>query len=156
MAARITRKELKTDKFAVEVEHTVDYVAGHRSQIARYGVIALVVAALAAGIYFYSRHQHTIRQEALAEAIQIQEAPVGPPNPGAVVSFPTEVLKRAAAQKAFTDLAAKYSGSTEAVIAEYYLGSAAADQNKMAEAEQHFKKAGDGGDGLTRSLPPLS
>ena len=50
MATRITRKELKADKFAVEVEHTVDYVAHHRAQVIRYGVVGVVVVALAVAV----------------------------------------------------------------------------------------------------------
>ena len=109
VAARITRKELKADKFAVEVEHTVDYVAHHRAQVVRYGIVAAVVVALAIGIYFYRQHEHGIRQDALAQAIQLQEAQVGPPQPGAPVSFPTEDAKVAAVTKFFTDLATKHS-----------------------------------------------
>jgi predicted negative regulator of RcsB-dependent stress response len=156
VATRITRKELKADKFAVEVEHTVDYVAHHRAQVVRYGVVAAVVVALAIGIYFYRQREHGIRQDALAQAIQLQEAQVGPPQPGAPVSFPTEDAKVAAVNKAFTDLASKHSGSNEGLIAEYYLGSSAADHNKTAEAEKHFKKVIDDGDKLYRSLAQLS
>ena len=156
MAARITRKELKADKFAVEVEHTVDYVAHHRAQVARYGVIGVVVLALAIGIYFYRQHEHGVRQELLAEAITLQEAQVGAPNPNAPVTFPTEEAKLTAVTKAFTDLATKYSGSDEGLIAEYYLGAAAADHNKTADAEKHFKKVIDKGDKRYGSLAQLS
>src|SRR5579862_5319655 len=156
VATRITRKELKADKFAVEVEHTVDYVAHHRAQVVRYGVIGVVVAALAIGIYFYRQHEHGIRQDLLAEAIQLQEAPVGPPPPGAPVSFPTEDAKTAAVTKAFSDLATKHSGSSEGIIAEYYLGAAAADHNKLADAEKYFKNVVNDGDKQYSSLAQLS
>ena len=36
--SRITRKELKTDKFALEVEHTVSLFEQHRQEIIRYGI----------------------------------------------------------------------------------------------------------------------
>ncbi len=156
VATRITRKELKADKFAVEVEHTVDYVAHHRAQVVRYGVIAVVVAAVAIAIYFYRQHEHGIRQDLLAEAIQLQEAPVGPPPPGAPISFPTEDAKVTAVSKAFADLSTRHSGSNEGLIAEYYLGAAAADHNKIAEAEKHFKKVMDDGDKQYSSLAQLS
>lgn len=141
MAGRITRKELKTDKFALEVEQTVDFVTEHRRELMIYGSIALAVVVVVLGAYFYMGHQHTVRQKALAEAIQMQEAPVGPPNPNALVSFPTEDAKRAAVIKAFSELAARYPGSDEAAIAKYYLGAVAADQGKMAEAEKWFNEA---------------
>lgn len=156
MAGRITRKELKTDKFAVEVEHTVDFVTEHRRELVIYGSLALAVVAIGSGAYFYLRHQHTMRQQALADAIQIQEAPVGPANPGAPVSFPTEEAKRDAAVKAFSNLAAKYSGSNEAAIAKYYLGAIAADQGSLSDAEKRFQEAAAGGDRNYASLARLS
>ena len=44
--ARITRKELKSDKFALEVGQTVSFFEEHRQEILRYGAIALGVAVL--------------------------------------------------------------------------------------------------------------
>jgi TolA-binding protein len=53
-------------------------------------------------------------------------------------TFQTQEAKDQAATKAFTDLQAKYGGSMESEIAEYYLGAIHADQGKMAEAEKNF------------------
>ncbi len=156
MAGRITRKELKTDKFAVEVEHTVDFVTQHRNQLVLYGSIAVAVAVISVGVFFYTRHQATAREQALADAIQIQESPVAPPNPQNPISFPTEDAKRAAATKAFSELAARYSGSNEAAVAEYYLGASAAEQNKLADAQKLFQQAADSGNKPYASLARLS
>ena len=156
MAGRITRKELKTDKFAVEVEHTVDFVTQHRRELTIYGAVAAILVLISVGVYFFMRHQHTVREEALADAIQIQEAPVGPPNAGALIAFPTEAAKRAAAAKALGDIVAKYPGSAEGAIAQYYLGATAADHGNMPEAEKRFKAAADTGDRNYASLARLS
>jgi tetratricopeptide (TPR) repeat protein len=156
VAGRITRKELKTDKFAVEVEHTVDYVAGHRRQLILYGSVAVVLAAIFVGIYWYMGHQQAVRARALADAIEIQQAQVGPPNPSALVTFPTEDAKRAAETKVFSEMAAKYSGSGEGAVAKYYLGSIAADQGKMAEAQKLFQDAAQTGDKNYASLARFS
>jgi len=156
VAGRITRKELKTDKFALEVEQTVDFVTGHRRQLALYGSIAAVVAAIVAGAYFYNRHQQTARAQSLAQAILIQEAPVGAPNAGALFVFPTEDAKRAATTKAFSEIAVKYSGTSDAAVAKYYLASSAADQGKLADAERLFKEAAEEGDKNYASLARFS
>lgn len=156
MAGRITRKELKTDKFAVEVEHTVDFVTQHRRQLVIYGSIGAAVAVIAVGLYFYQRHQHTAREQALADAIQIQEAPVGQPNPNAPVNFPTEDAKRAAATKAFSELAAQYPGTSEATVAKYYLGAIAVEQGKVSDAQRLFGEAADAGDKNYASLARFS
>jgi len=154
--ARITRKELKADKFAQEVELTVDFFEEHQSEILRYGAVALVVAAIAVAIWFYRGHVHNVREEALAHALQVAQAPVGQAPPGAAISFPTQDAKDKETQKVFTDLASKYSGSDEGYIAECYLGSMAADQGKLQDAEKHFAKVADSGDKRYASMAKLS
>jgi predicted negative regulator of RcsB-dependent stress response len=156
VAGRITRKELKTDKFALEVEQTVDFVSGHRRQLALYGSIAAAVVLIAVGAYFYMRHRQAERAQLLAQAILIQEAPVGGSNAGALFVFPTEDAKRAAATKAFSEIAVKYSGTSDAAVAQYYLASSAADQGKMADAEELFKESAEQGDKNYASLARFS
>lgn len=146
MAGRISRKELKSDKFALEVEQTVDFVTEHRRELTLYGSIAAVVAVVAVGIYFYMGREHMVRETALGEAIQMQEAPVSPPSSGPRLSFPTEEAKRSAVTKAFGEIASKYPRSSEGAIAKYYLGSIAADQGKMSDAEKLFQEAANAGD----------
>ena len=154
--ARITRKELKSDKFALEVEHTVTFFEEHQKEIVKYGAIAVGVIVLILGYVIYSRHQHSVREEALARAIQIQEAPVGPPSPGQNLNFPTQESKEQAALQSFTDLLSKYGSSTEGEIATYYIGSIRADQGKLADAEKSFKEVADKGDGRYSSLAKLA
>jgi predicted negative regulator of RcsB-dependent stress response len=154
--ARITRKELKTDKFALEVGHTVDFFEEHHTELIRYGAIALAVAALVVAIMLYRGHQHSVRQEALAHALQIQEAPVGQAPPGTEISFATQGAKDKEAAKAFGELASKYSGTDEGHIAEYYLGCFAADQGKLADAEKRFQSVADSANKRYASLANLS
>ena len=153
--ARITRKELKTDKFALEVEHTVNYFEEHRQAFIRYGGIALALAVVILGYWMYARHQHGVRENALYNALQVQLASVGPSQTGGL-SFPTQEAKDQAAIKAFTDLKNNYSGSTEGEIAAYYLGSIYADQGKLRDAEANFKETADKGDSNYSSLAKLS
>jgi predicted negative regulator of RcsB-dependent stress response len=154
--ARLTRKELKTDKFALEVEQTVTYFEEHRSEVIRYGAIAAVVILIVVGIVIYRNHQRTVRQQELAAAIAIQEASIGGANPGAQVSFPTLQDREKAAIKAFSELAVKYSGSSEGQIALNYLGAIAADAGKLDEAEKRFKEVASGSDARFASMAKLS
>lgn len=153
--ARITRKELKTDKFALEVEHTVDFFEEHRQEVMRYGAIALVVVLLAAGIYFYRSHQRGVREAALSQALQVLEAPIAPAPPG-VRSFPTAQARDQEATKDLTQLAVQYSGTGQGTIAQYTLGAMAADAGRLGEAEKLFKEAADSGDKLYGSLAKMS
>ena len=150
--ARITRKELKTDKFALEVGHTVTFFEDHQKELLRYGAGAIVLILLIVGYMMYSGRQHAARQEVLARAISIQEAPVGAPTPGQNQNFPTQEVKDDVALKAFTELQSKYPGSDEGAIATYYVGSIKADQGKLAEAEKNFKEVADRADAKYASL----
>jgi hypothetical protein len=51
--ARITCKELKTGKFALEVGHIVDLFEEHHTEIVRYGAAALAVAIIVILILVY-------------------------------------------------------------------------------------------------------
>jgi len=154
--ARISRKELKTDAFALEVEQTVTFFEEHKQEIVRYGGIALAVVVLFLGYTFYSRSQHAKRETALYHAIQVEEAPIGPPQPGQNLNFPTQEAKDQVAVKEFADVASAYSGSTEGEIAQYYLGTIYADQGKLAEAEKAFKEVSDKGNERYGALAKLS
>jgi hypothetical protein len=154
--ARITRKELKTDKFALEVGHTVDFFEEHRTEIVRYGAAALAVAAIVVLLIVYRGHQHTVRQEALAKAMLVQQAPVGQPSPGSPLNFATEDAKDKEAIKQFSELAANYSGTDEGYVAEYYLGCIAADEGKLGEADKRFSAVAESAGKKYASLAKLS
>jgi predicted negative regulator of RcsB-dependent stress response len=154
---RITRKELKSDTFAVEIGQTVNLFEQHKQEIVRYGGIAVGVVVILLGYFWYSGRQHSKRQEALARAIQAQEIPVGPVQPGSAQrSFPTQEVKDEVAIKAFSELQTTYSGSNEAQIANYYLGSIKADQGKLAEAEKLYLDVAERADDKYASLAKLA
>ena len=153
--ARITRKELKSDKFALEVGQTVTFFEEHQKEIARYAVVAATVGLLVIGYGYYQRREHGIRQQALTKAVEVQESPVGPSASGGL-SFPTQEAKDREALRVFTDLRNKYSGTDEGEIAEYYVGAVKADQGKLAEAEKSFLEVARKGDEKYASLAKLS
>lgn len=156
MSEHLTRKELRTDGFAVAVEHNVEYVSEHRKQLIQYGGIGIAVILAAAGIYGYITHSKTVREEQLADAITIQESQVTPgalPGSGAYTS---EEAKTAAAQKAFTAVATQHASAKEGLIAEYYLGCIAADAGKLDEARKHFQAVADSSDKDYSALANLS
>jgi TolA-binding protein len=153
---RITRKELKGDKFARDVGLTVEYLSEHRKQAIRYSIVGVAVLAAVLGLFYNRRQQHNARQTALTAAIEIQQSPIGSPSSEFIRSFPTAQERYSAASKAFTDLVTKYPGSDEATIAMYYLGALAADQDKMLEAEKWLKEAAQSGSANYASLAKLT
>jgi predicted negative regulator of RcsB-dependent stress response len=140
---KLTRKELKSDKFAIEVQHSVEYVSEHRKQMIRLGVPAVAIALIIVGVTWYRTSQHNAREEALHNAMQIQNSQVGPSQSEYVVSYPTAQARETAVLKAWNGLVAKYPGSQEAGIAEFFLGTNAADNGNLAEAAKHFQAAID-------------
>jgi len=153
--SRITRKELKSDQFALEVGHGISFFEHHKSEAAKYGAIAVGVIVLIVGYTMYSRSQHATRQEALASAIKVQEAPIGQSAVGGL-AYPNQDAKDQESTRVFTALQTKYSGSAEGEIAQYYLGSIKADQGKLAEAEKLFQEVAQKGDEKYASLAKLS
>jgi hypothetical protein len=147
---------LKHDRFVEQVGHTVEYATEHRQQFIRYGSIALAVLVVALGVYWYMRYSATQRQEALREAIHIQEGQVGQQETPYFVTYKTEEEKQKAVQKAWNDLANRYPGSDEANIAHYYLGVNAADRGSLQEAEKHLKQVADSGEEAYSSQAKLS
>ena len=153
--SRITRKELKTDKFALEVEHGISFFEHHKNEAVKYGAIAIGVIVLIVGYTIYSRGQHSAREQALAAAIRVQEAPIGVSGNGGP-AFPSQEAKDQETIRVFTDLQTKYSGSAEGEIAQYYLGSIKADQGKLAEAEKLYQEVAQKGDEKYASLAKFS
>ncbi|MBZ5607358.1 MAG: tetratricopeptide repeat protein [Acidobacteriia bacterium] len=156
--ARLTRKELKSDKFALEVQHSVEYVSEHRQQLIRWGGIAVAVVVLMLAVYLYRSHMHSVRQEALHHAIQIQNAGIGnaaAASPYAIM-YASDAERQKAAIQAFTELATKYPGTDEGAIGEFFLGTNASDQGNLAEAEKRFKLVADSGNRNYASMAKLS
>ncbi len=140
---RLTRKELKTDKFALEVGHGIEYVNEHRSQMMRYGGIAAAVVAVVLIVSAIFSYRAGVRDEALRNALQIQDSTVGQPSPSGAQTYTTADQKEAALKKSLTEVADKYSGSQQGAIARYYLGAMAADKGDMATAEKSFRDVVD-------------
>ena len=154
---RITRKKLKQDEFAQDVGLTVEFLNEHRPQALRYGVAGLVPVVLIVGLVVWFRHRDSERQAALTAALQVWQTPVGAPQEGSPRKpFPTDDEKQKAVLKAFSEVAAKHSGSNEAAVAEYYLGSSAANSGKLAAAEVAFKEVIDSGNVNYASLAKLA
>ena len=104
---RLTRKELKTDKFAAEVGQTVAFLEKHRREATIGGIAMAVVAVIAVGVYFHMSSQRAERQRLLFAALQDYDATVGAGTPY-TKSFPTEEDKRKAVDQSFHVLTDQY------------------------------------------------
>jgi predicted negative regulator of RcsB-dependent stress response len=153
---RHTRKNLKTDKFAQEVSHTFDFLSDHKTETIRYGSIGLAVILVLVGIYFYRGHAQSLREQALAQAIRVDDATVGTTVSQANLHYNSEEEKAKARAKAFGDMAAKYRGTQEGSIAGLTLAADAADAGKLDEAEKRYKDIADSAPKVYAALAKLS
>lgn len=153
---RLTRHELKTDKFVEEVGQTVHFLEEHRQAVIRYGSIVLAVLILAGAGYAWMRAKKAERQGALAAVLETYNAPVMDPPPAEFKAFRTEQEKNDAIVKGCNELIQKYSGSDEAAVAAYLLGAHAADQGDLAAAERYLKEAAENASREYASLAKFS
>ncbi len=140
---RQTRKQLKTDQLAEGFGETFSFLSHHRAESIRYGLIALAVIVLAGGYYLYSRHQASVREDLLTQALKINDAIIGPADTQTNKAFPNQQAKDNATIKAWTDLYTKYHGTTEGSIAGLYLAALQADKAKFADAEKIYQDVVD-------------
>lgn len=142
----MTRHELKEqlqhDHFTDTVSDVVGYAASHRQQLIRWVTIAVVILVIAGGTFWYLKYQTSVREQDLDNAFAIADRQVGPGIPGAN-TFPTQDAKDKAMVKAFSDVVAKDGGSSQGLIAQYYLGTIKAKKGDVKGAEADLSKVAD-------------
>jgi len=140
---RQTRKDLKTDKFAEEVFDVFSWTSAHKAEVIRYSAIVVAVVVIGLGVMFYNRSQATQREQALANALRIDDAAVGPAAAPPALHFDTEEQKDKARAQAFSEIASKYSGSQEAAMAELYMAGYDVDAGNLDSAGKRFQRVMD-------------
>ena len=153
---KLDRKELKHDRFVEEVQHSVEFVSGHKSQVTLYIGLAVAAIVVAVGTYLYLDKTHLERQAELREAILNQDGAVGQGSPDHMKIFPTQAAKEEASIKGFNNIIAKYGSKDEGAIARYYLGIIASDQGKLDDAAKQFKQVAEDGSKNYASLAKFS
>jgi hypothetical protein len=156
VTTHLTRKELKQDNVALKVEETFDFFNLHKKEAVRYAGIALAVAVVGAGIYYYITGQQEARELELGDAIAAQAAPVGTAPPNGGLSFPSDSAKKDAVSKAYSKLIAEHGGSSEAYIAEYSLAAIDMENGNMAEARKKYQDVADHANASYASLGKLA
>lgn len=142
----MTRHELKEqlqhDHFTDAVSDVLGYAVSNRQILIRWIVAAVLVLILAGGALWYMAYQRSVRQEALAVALQAIDRPVEAssqsPN-----SYATQDAKRQAEIKSLSDMVAKHGGTREGLIAQYYLGTVKAEKQDSKGAESDLRRVAD-------------
>lgn len=145
MSDRLSRKEIKHDvqhdEFTDVVGRSVEY-AGTHSRALLMGLGAVLALAVAvAGFFLYLGSRRDDASAALAEAVEVFEAPIvtagtPPPTDASKPSFPNETARNARAKQLFTEVRESYGLSDAADVAGLYLGRIAASEGDMATARK--------------------
>ena len=139
---RLTRKELKTDKFAAEVGNTVAFLEEHRNQVIIVGAIVLAIVVGSIGTYFYLQGQHSKRQIELRQALRTYDAQVSNDTNPFIITFKTIEEKNDATRTSFGKLVTEYPNSDEAMVARMYLSLIANETGNSEEAEKASERSG--------------
>jgi tetratricopeptide (TPR) repeat protein len=138
--SHLTRKEMKKNELATAVHRTVDY-AEHHTRGLLMGLGALAVAALVGlGIWAWLQHRGRQANEALAEAMEIYEAPIDPvaakPDDPDAPSFAGEAERRARAKARFAEVVDDHPWSDAADIAGLFLADIAIAEGDAGRARE--------------------
>jgi tetratricopeptide (TPR) repeat protein len=157
------RRQIKQDELVSGVQHAAQWVNLHGRALRIWGLVALVVAALAAaGSYFHTSRTREAG-EALAAALKIYEAPVAGEQPadpnapsGPSYASAEEKFKKAAA--AFDGVGRRYSSSPNGQRARYFAGLCRMQLGQYDAAETTLNEVAaiKGGDVLAPALARLA
>jgi TolA-binding protein len=134
------RRELKHDKFVDEVGALSFRARENQRVLVTIAAVAVGLALVIYGIYFYRSTREQKAQDALASAIETMDSPLIPTTPGTPTQpnakFHTEPERTTAAEKQFKDVQSKYSGSNAADVAGLYLARLQAGKGDVAGARK--------------------
>jgi predicted negative regulator of RcsB-dependent stress response len=143
--AKITRKQLKQDRFAEEVTHSVSYVSGHRKQVTIAAVVAIAIGVGAAMWVGYQRRRAGEAREAFHAALEKFHGAVETEPRLGRVTFSTSIEKYREVRAALEKVASDFSGHAEGSGARYYLALVDIEQKQDQEGEEKLKAVVDSG-----------
>ena len=89
MATRITRKQLKKDRFAEEVGHQVSYIREHRTKVTVLAVLLVVAIVGGSGFYRYRAQQTAAARRAFQDSMNVFHGTVALDQKEGQVTFAT-------------------------------------------------------------------
>lgn len=137
--ARISRKQLKHDRFVEEVGQSVVYVSSHRKQLLIWGGVAI---ALIIAIASYAGYRRTRAAETRAEfhkAVEMYHGKVDTEQQPGGITFPTTIARFRDTTEQLQKVIREYAGSDEALAAAYYLALLEIEQEKVEEAQKRLQ-----------------
>ena len=147
MSERLTRKDIKKqDQFVSTVGATFDYGRSHLKSILLVVGAVIGVAVVGALVVFYLEHRAVASAKALAEAMEVNEAPITDGTETGATEGPTfssEEERQARAKELFTAVKESYGSTDAGAVAATYLAGMAAEAGNLEEAEALWQEVAD-------------
>ena len=135
MAQHISRKELKKDEVRDTLAHGAEALLSHQMSTIVLVLVAIVAAACVYGWRMYTQAQTEHAESGFNSAMEIFQAPVGPPQAAGELTYANEDKKFADAEQAFSKVSQHYGRTHAGRLAGYYaaLSNEKLGNNAMAE-----------------------
>ena len=143
-----TRRQLKEDKFAKDVQGAVHWATENRSVLTWTVGAVVTIAIVVTGLLLWNSHQNERANMELAKALRTLNAPLRPAGAPAdpnSKSFASNVERGKEAEKELKAVADQYSHTKAGKIAGFLAGTAAIQAGDQS-AEQQLKSAADSSD----------
>lgn len=153
--AKISRKDLKHDRFAEEVGQSVLFFSSHRRQIF-FGVAGLIF--LVVGLLVWTGYRSTNKQEAryaLKKGIDLYHGKVDTEQTIGAISFPTTIARFRDTREQLDTVIVNYPGGEEEIGAAYYMALLDLEQKKNDEAKTRLEGIVNRGAGEYTALARL-
>ena len=118
--ARISRKQLKKDRFAEEVGHQVSYIREHRTKVTVLAVVVIVAVVGGSGFYRYRQQQAAAARRVFQESMNVFHGVVSLDEKEGQVTFATTIEKEIRTTQALQQVIDEYSGRFEGHMARLY------------------------------------
>jgi predicted negative regulator of RcsB-dependent stress response len=123
-------------------EKTAHWSAEHQSRLIVMGLLAVVVAAISVGTWYYFNQQDEKASVEFGSAVRTLDTPVRPPNMPAQPdspSFASSTERATAAHKQFQQIVDKYPHTHSADFSHYFLGLTSVELGDSAAAERELQ-----------------
>ena len=152
-----TRHALKNDKFAQATASSVSWVSGHRSNVVRWAIVAVVVLAAVIGGAIFWNVRTDAADAALGVALDTYDSALAQPGaPPEANTYSTAADRSRAANKQFVAAAQQYSWLPEGAKAHYFAGITDRELGDSANAESELKAASGAWDRNLANLAKLA
>ena len=118
--ARISRKQLKKDRFAEEVGHQVSYIREHRTKVTVLAVVVIVAIVGGSGFYRYRQQQAAAARRAFQSSMNVFHGVVSLDKKEGQETFATTIEKEMRTTQALQQVIDEYSGRFEGRMARLY------------------------------------